>query len=465
MTVETVPGFKFHPAATGEFYVDPVMESELELTRYGLERIPAVPKLTSIFPDGDHLSMYNELEPTVEEIARFSKADADAYRAFFAKWGKMAEMFGLGTRNPPVSFAQFTAAMSASPEMEDMLRDMLFASIKEVLDRTFEHPRVKAAFLPFSEGLYSGPATCQFFLAAGRVAQPWGFVKGGLASVARATQAAAEHFGTTIRTNAEVTKILVRNGKAVGVRLADGTEVAATTVVTQLEPAKTFFDLVGRELLPGDFVRKVDEIIYECGGVTLNLALSELPDFGVPEESFGGFVGHYPSYEFGEKAYYEYTVGEIPEKLAAIGYVPSHFDRDSNFAPAGQHVLTQYVYPVPYELKQGSWETRKQELIDRWIDSLADYDPHIRQKVVGADGYTPLELEQKFGMTHGDLSHGTVRWHTMLSWRPMPGWSHYRSPIGSLYMGGVGTHAPSGVGGINGRNVANAVLEDLKKKH
>jgi len=118
---------------------------------------------------------------------------------------------------------------------------------------------------------------------------------------------------------------------------------------------------------------------------------------------------------------------------------------------------------LPYHLKKGNWKDRKEEMLDKWVDSLAAYSPNIKNLIVGRGGFTPYELEQRFGMTNGDIQHGSIRWGNQMSFRPIIGYSNYRTPIGNLYMSGAGTHPGSGVTGAMGHNTAMAVLEDLKK--
>lgn len=458
---DMIPGYVIHPAATGEYWVDHMLEHDFGITKYGIEVIPAKPKLTSLLGDGKYISFYDDLDATAEEIGRFSKKDAAAYKPFMERWLKVGQFMGMALANPAVPFSQFVASMSATPEMEELMRDMLFGTIKGELNKTFENEYVKTAFLPFMEGSTMGPACAPFFFTVGRVFSPWGFAKGGLHTIIEALQKVAAENGATIRTNAEVVKILVKDGKAYGVRLASGEEITADNIITHLEPAKTFFDLVGSEHLQSNFIQKVNRIDYECMGVTLNLALSGMPDFGIPEEKYHGFIGVVPSFEYAEKAYYESTIGEIPEKPCSIGYFGSVVD--PSFAPAGCHELTMFVFPTPGKLKKGSWESRKEELLDKWVDSLAEFAPNIKQLVVGRAGYSPLELEQKFGMTNGDLGHGSIRWGQQLSWRPMVGYANNRTPIAHLYMSGQGTHPTSSIAGINGRSVALAIIEDAKK--
>ena len=462
-TTDIVSGFKFHPAATGEYWVHPKVDKDFGLTKHGLEYYIADPKLTSIFEYGKYFSFYNDFRKTGEEIAKYSKKDAVAFQAFMEKWGKIGHFMGIALENPPVPFAQFVASMSATPEMEELMRDLFFGTITQELNTFFENEYVKTAFLPFMEGSYSGPSSAPFFFPVGRFLSPWGFAKGGLASVMDAMVRIAEELGITIRKNAEVVKILVKDGKAYGVRLANGEEITGNSVISNLEPAKTFIDLVGQDHIKPDLVQKINRIPYECMGVTLNLALSGLPDFGIPEEKFNGFIGVCPSFAYVEKAYAEAASGEIPEYPCSIGYMQSYFD--PTFAPTGKHVLTMFVFPLPgtREIKNGTWETRKEEMLDKWVNALARVSPNIKQLIVGRGGYSPLELEQKFGMTNGDAEHGTIRWYNEMSWRPMVGFGDHRTPISSLYLGGVQVNRGGSIGDIFGRNAAVAIMEDLKK--
>jgi phytoene dehydrogenase-like protein len=276
-TWEMVPDFKFHPAATVEYYVHPQIEGQLELAKYGLTKIPANPMLTTTFGNGKYLSLYYDVDQTSEEIGKFSKRDAAAYKPFIQSWLKVGMFFGMAQLNEPLPFAQFVAGMSANREMEELMRDMLFATGKDILDRTFENDYVKAAFLTLNEGASNGPSGAPFFFGLGRILSPWGFVKGGLVEVARTLTKAAEANGATFKKNSEVTRILVKNGKAYGVKTAAGEEITADTVVSELEWGKTFCDLIGTEFAPANFLSQVKSIVYECGGVTFNLALSKLP--------------------------------------------------------------------------------------------------------------------------------------------------------------------------------------------
>lgn len=461
MTVEMYPGYKFSPAATGEFYAHPKVTRDLNLSQHGLEEIPCDPTLTTAFGDGRYMSLYPDVERTCEEIARFSQKDADAYKLFFKEWMAVGQMFGMEQMNEAPPMAKFVSAMSSSREMERMCRDMLFGSAADILDNNFENDYVKASFLTLMEGNVAGPHIGTFFFNLGRILHPWGFIKGGLIKVAESLAAAAKSFGVEIATGQEVVKILTKNGEAYGVRTGDGqTYTAGVAIISELEWPNTFFNLTGTDDLPEYFIKGLKEIKYECGGVTLNLALDKLPDFGFPEDRYRGFFGiTKPGYDYQEEAFAAYQTRRIPERLCSMTYIQSYVE-PGVFAPEGHHVLTGYAFPV-HGLIRGGWnESTKAELLEKWIDSLNEFAPGLKDSVIHADGYTPKELEDIFGMTNGDLGHGTLRWYHEFSYRPIPGYANYRVPIKNLYMAGQSVHPLSGVGGVGGFNLAKAIIAD-----
>lgn len=462
MTVEMRPGYKFHPAATGEYYVHPKLEHDLELSKYGLERVHCSPTLTTSFGDGNYLSLYYEVEKTQAEIARFSEKDADTYGKWIQNYLKIGQLFGMAQVNEAPSWPQFIGAMSGSQEMQVLMRDMLFGSAQDCLDNAFENDYVKASFLTLMEGGFSGPSDISFWFNIARILSPWGFVKGGLVKVAESLEACALDNGTTIKRNAEVVKILTRNGEAYGIRTKDGEEITAKyAVVSELEWPKVFNEMIDDVDLPADFTKGLKEIKYQCGGVTLNVALDKMPNFGFPEDRFGGFFGiTKPGFDYAEEAFAAYKCKKLPAHMMSMTYMPTYYEEPGTFAPVGHHVLTGYAFPVNHIIDKPWKQGGKEMLLERWIDSLDEFAPGLKDSVIFADGYDPSELEEKFGMTNGDLGHGTLRWYGELANRPIPGYSKYRVPVKNLYMGGQNVHPLSGLGGVGGFNVAMAIMKD-----
>jgi phytoene dehydrogenase-like protein len=465
MTKEVVPGFRFHCAATGYAnYINQELIRDLELDKYGVEMIRLDPWLTSMYPDGKYVSVFEDIEATCRDFARFSKKDAEAFRMFMEKWRKLTELMGPAMQGPPVPFTTLAGAMAMGPEMEEMLRDMVFMSLRRSLDGMYENDYIKCAYLSWLEGTtYPPSAPGTLFSIVGHlvVNLQWTVNKGGLGVISKALAKSAEHFGATIKLGTNVKKILVKNGKAVGVKLTSGEEITASMVLSGAEPQVTFLDMIGEDSFEPDFVRRVKSIWYEAVGCTLSFALSELPDFKVPRDRLKGFIGFSPSYEYCEKAYYQRIIGEIPDNPIMIGFVLSEID--PTMAPAGKHLLTVYVFPLPYRLKKGNWETQKEELFEKTLNTLAMFAPNIKKSVIGKGGFTPLELEREFGMTNGDHQHGSIEWGNLLGFRPIIGWSEpYKTPIANLYLCSAAVQA-TGISGVVGHNIANMIIEDAKK--
>jgi hypothetical protein len=189
--------------------------------------------------------------------------------------------------------------------------------------------------------------------------------------------------------------------------------------------------------------------------MTLNLVLGEMPDFSLPQDRLESSIGICPSWQYAEKAWYEYTINEIPEKPLLFGVVKHPRNN--------KRVMTMFVYPLPYELNEGNWDERKEETFDRAIDVVAEYAPNAKRSVISRYGLTPLDLERTLSLPRGDPFHGIATWDQMLSFRPLVGHADYRTPIANLYLCGAGVHPGGGVSGAPGHNAAKVALDDWKR--
>ncbi len=464
VTEEIEPGFKFNLGATGfASWLRPEVMKDLELERFGLETIPLNPMYTSPFPDGEYLSLYADLDDAHREIERFSVKDADAYVEFMRRWESFKNFLDPALMNPPAPLPDLVGAMASSPEMLEMLRLAMFGELKKGLDDTFESEYLKSTLLVLSlDGSHLGPTATSMgmFILHLCMTPSWRVVKGGVGVISQVMAKVFEHFGGTIKTGATVGSILIENGKAIGVKLSTGEEITAKVVISNATLHQTFLNMVGTDHLDARFVQRVKNIRYTSGGMTLNLAVSELPDFKFPKERLTGWFGVCPSWQYAEKAFYEYTIHEIPEKPLLFGYVPSYFD--DTVAPPGKHVLHFFTYPLPYDLVKGNWDNRREEAYDRAVNVLAEYAPNVKKSIISRYAWTPLDLEREIGMTRGDWAHGTMVWDQMLAFRPPIGYTDYRTPIANLYLCGAGVHPGGTVMAAPGHNAAQIILADWK---
>ncbi len=133
---------------------------------------------------------------------------------------------------------------------------------------------------------------------------------------------------------------------------------------------------------------------------------------------------------------------------------------DATLAPKGMHTLTASCKFAPYELAAGGWDTEGEKFAEAILDTLEAYAPNLRSLVLGKTWITPLDMEREYGLTRGDVFHGAIFPYQMFSFRPVPGWARYRTPVDRLYLCGAGAHPGGGVLGAPGHNAAMAVLED-----
>jgi phytoene dehydrogenase-like protein len=293
----------------------------------------------------------------------------------------------------------------------------------------------------------------------------YGHVMGGMGSITQALASAGRKLGVQILTAACVARIDVRNGRARGVVLDDGTEIRARMVLSNADPKRTFLKMIAADDLPEDFLFAIRGIKMQGPCAKVNMVLAEEPRFtGTPaqatplERTFYTLV---PSLEFAERCYDIAKFGEIPEELWVDCVVSSN--ADDSLAPPGKHILTCFVQYVPYHLRQGNWDDQRELLGNRVVKKIAEYAPNVPNAMETLQVLTPLDLERTYGLTEGNIFHGDLRLEQLFFMRPVPGWAQYRTPIDGLYLCGAGAHPGGGVTGAPGRNAARQALRDWKK--
>jgi len=220
--------------------------------------------------------------------------------------------------------------------------------------------------------------------------------------------------------------------------LTNGEEISANTILSSADPKHTLLKLVGAQDLPPEFVWHTQSI--KMRGSVAKVHLLTNGNHGIP----AGTVILAPSIKYLERAYDAAKYGEISEKpyleVTANGYTVSiHFQ----FAP--------------YQLKNESWQVVGSKVETLAIDTLAEYFPNLKSSIVNRKLITPLDLEQTYGLTEGDINHGQLMLDQFLFMRPIPGWSNHQTPIDNLYLCGSGVHGGGGVSGVSGRNVVKVL--------
>ena len=478
-TEAVFPGYRVNTGAeTASLLQDEVVRA-LFLKMYGLELRDSPVALFAPQPDGTALTLWQDVERSAAEIARLSARDAARYPAFAAEvqtmTGALQSMMLLA---PPDLTALDPGALAGwgkvgwkvrrlgDREMMAFMR-ILPMPVRDYLDDWFESEPLKAALgADGVTGMMLGPrgggTALQFLYQQLGGLNRYCTVAGGMGALSEALAAAARAAGADVRCRAPVARILVEEGRAVGVQLEGGAVIRARAVVSSADPRRTLFGLVGPTELEPRFMRRVRNILYRGSTAKAHFALSGLPHFAGQEsaEQLGGRIRICPSLDYLERAYDDAKYGRISENLYLDATIPS-LD-DPSLAPPGYHLLSVTVRYTPYRLREGNWEEQREPLGDRVLATLARYAPGIEQLVVDRHVLTPLDYEQHYGLTEGSIFHGQMGLDQMLVMRPVPGWSRYRTPIANLYLCGAGAHPGGGVTGAPGYNAAREVARDLK---
>jgi phytoene dehydrogenase-like protein len=259
-----------------------------------------------------------------------------------------------------------------------------------------------------------------------------------------------------------VSRILVKDGAAVGVVLENGDYFTANVVSSSLDPRQTFSKLVGEEHLPAEFVEDVRRYKYRGSSGKVNLALDALPDFkALPGAGphLRGAVSISPSIDYMERAYDEAKYGRYSRRPYIDMVIPSL--TDPSVAPPGKHVMSCFVQYAPYHLKEdGGWDVHRDAFGDTVIDTIAEYAPNIKDIILHRQVLTPLDIEREFGLSEGNIFQGELTLEQLFFLRPAPGWAQYRTPVRNLYMCGSATHPGGGIMGAPGRNAALRILKE-----
>ena len=482
---ELYPGWTYSNCS----YVCSLLRSEisrdLKLARHGLQVVPYHGGVT-FTRDGDYFGNYPDAERLHREMARHSQRDASAYERFEAdvtKQTRLIRQFLLSTPPDPTSFKpkdlkgllEFASAFTSMGE-EGLLDTVRFwtLSIGDFLDEYFETDVIKAhlsgsGIIGTALGVYS-PGTAYVLLhhymgeVDGNVGA-WGFARGGMGAVAKALADSLLAGGGEIICDADVHRVIVKRGRAVGVALADGTEYRAKLVVSNLDPKRTFLKCFDASDLPVEVVEQARNFKIRGSSGKLNIALDGLPTFnGLSPDSPLMLTDMHctDSLPRMERAYDDWKAGTWSKDPYVDMLIPTTVD--PTMAPPGKHMMTVFVQYCPPTLADGPWTPEARDAFGQTvIDQLAEHSPNFKDLILDCEIRTPQELEDEVGLTEGNIFHGELTFDQLLFNRPFPGCAQYRGPLRGLYLCGSGTHPGGGVMAAPGANAAREILADLKR--
>ena len=472
VTEELFPGYHLSTCSYVCNLLLPEVIADLELERHGYDVRPFDPQYFVPFPDGQYFMSFLDGRKTREQIAKFSQKDVVAYDAYWEMWDRIVERMRPLLLQPAPTWDQIEARFSG-PQGEEDWRTLTRKSIAELLDEYFESPQIKA---PLSTGgvigVNAGPMTpgttyVKYHHLIGSIKGhqgAWGFVRGGMGAVSRAIASAGIGYGLQIATDSEVAEIDIRDGSAKGVRTVDGRTYTADIILSNADPTRTFLGLVGESKLPEPFARGIRNLKIKGSVVKLLLALGELPNFTampgteVGPQHTGGIVIN-PSVEYLETAWDDCKHGHPSRRPFMDCYIQTA--TENGLTPPGKHTLSAFVQYAPYDLAEGTWDERRQEIGDNIVDTLAMFAPNLPGAIEHMEVLGPPDIERIIGITGGNIFHGEILPDQMFSYRPVPGFTDYRTPVDRLYLCGSGAWPGGAVFGAPGRNCAVEALADL----
>jgi phytoene dehydrogenase-like protein len=487
VTEEVFPGYKVSTTSYVCSLLRPEIIHDLELKKYGYEIIERNPSSFSPYPGNRYLMFWKDQKKTCEEIAKFSKKDAEAYPRFEKKVEELARFVQplLLTVPPDPTSSSATDILGSlkllfklkglGSDIYEQMR-VFSMSVADYLDLWFESEELKVRMATDGViGAWAGPyspgtAYVLFHHVMGETeGKPgvWGYVRGGMGTV---TQALAKSYlaaGGKIITKADVEQIQIRDGVAEGIVLKDGREYTAKRVISNCDPHRTFLGLVGAEKLPEEFVQGIRGIRMRSGVIKINVALNDLPNFlALPGREVGpqhrGTIHIAPSMVYMEKAFDDAKHGRPSDEPVIEMTIPSCVD--NTLAPAGKHVMSMFIQYAPYERRDGKeWnEETKREFAKKVFKIVNDYAPNFEASVDAYQVLSPVDLEREYGLTGGNIFHGEMTLDQLFFMRPLPKYANFRTPIDNLYMCGSGCHPGGGVMGAPGYISAKLVLKDMR---
>ncbi|MDH4165276.1 MAG: NAD(P)/FAD-dependent oxidoreductase [Gammaproteobacteria bacterium] len=449
-----VPGL--HPAGQ----LRPAIVKELDLARHGLTAHTAEAAYVAALPDGGSLRVVSSAydASTIDAIRRLSPRDAERWPEFVGFMDRAAAFLDTAyattmPRLPKIELRSDGLPLASLALKlrrmggKDMFRVMrsLSMSAAEFTDEWFESEPLNAAIAGVAiHGVTLGAMSAgtgftliHNWLNRGGLAHRT--VAGGPRGLTDALAQAVQANGGEIRTGAEVVQILVEHQRVLGVRLATGEEITAAAVVSSADPRRTLLGLVGAPELPPEFVWQTQSI--RMRGSVAKLFVQTDGRHGLP----AGTVAIAPTLEYLERAYDSTKYGEVSQ------------DPYLEVTTSGTDVAIHFQFAT-YALRHADWSTMRPELERRALDTLALHFPSFRDSLQSVQSVTPLDLEQSWGLTEGDLNHGQLILDQIFFMRPLPGWSNHRTPIDGLHLCGSGLHGGGGISGTPGRNAARALL-------
>ena len=482
VTEEIGPGYRCPALAHVVGPMRPSILADMQLA----ERVDFLrpdPRLVALSPGGRPLVLSTDVGRSAEAIRLHSAQDADRYPDFCATLERLAAfILPLLERTPPALDApapqELWELLKTGRRFRNLGRTDSFRLLRwmpmaaaDLVGEWFTADLVQAAIAArgmfgAAAGPWSGGTGAALLWQAAIDPVPGGSaitVKGGPGALTRALAESARAAGATVRLDARVARIAIRDGRATGVVLDDGEEIPATAVVSNADPRRTLLSLVDPVELDPLFMQRIGNYRMAGTAAKVNLALGALPAFegAANPGDLQGRIHIGPSLDYLEKAYDASKYREMSAEPYMDIAIPSLLD--TTLCPPNHHVMSVYVQFAPYKAAGSEAASARDQLEATVVRMLERYAPGISNLIEHRQVLTPLDLEQTYGLTRGHIHHGEQSLDQLFSMRPTLGWAQYRMPIDGLFLCGAGTHPGGGITGLSGRNAAREIAKALQR--
>jgi phytoene dehydrogenase-like protein len=483
--IEFMPGYR-GSITNSPGSLEPKIVLDMQLEQFGLTFCKPDPTVIIPLNGGYTFVGWRDPARVAEQLREISPHDAVAYYETLEFFSRFAERLGISLFQPPPTLAKLVSRLR-TPQDEDDFARIFLGSIRDLVDERLETDQVKTLIAqvanfcgnvsPSTPGSPLGMLFRPLSLASSKLSADHdprrmplrgstGLPVGSMGAVGAAMARATAARGTEVRTNQHVERILARDGRACGVVTADGEEIGARLVLSNLNPKTTLLRMLEPGQIDDDLRARLERLKMEGGAFKIAIALDGVPRFAAAPDDL---VERYatcqfriaPSVDYLEAAYDDFKHGRPSSGPKLLGLVPTL--TDPSLAPPGRHLLSLNVWYAPYHLHNGAgWDKEKHAFARLCLDRLAEYVPNIKDIIVDYRCFSPVDLEREFGLVEGHQLHGDMTPAHMFSLRPVAGLSDYRTPVSGLYLCGSGAWPGGFVSGIPGHNAAHQVLDDLR---
>jgi beta-carotene ketolase (CrtO type) len=476
-TVPEAPGFLMNATSIDHVVtnIPPSIVDELDLARHGLRWVAPDPFYSYLHPEGLSIGFWRDTSRTIEEIRRLSRKDAAQYERFVSImrdfwWTAAPYLQGHPTKVAAATMLELAKRARRTRKHLAAAARMLLGSPGAIIDEWFERDELKAFMATYAVATMSSldePGS-GIVMSVMAVQHEWGVRRpvGGQSAFSEALAAEVRAQGGEVRVSAPVAEVLVAGGRTVGVKLVDGEELRAGTVVAAIDPMTLVRKLLPPDAVPeqlGRELRGLSVLRNNISGFKGDVALStkpSLPKHGREDALLASCMLIAPSLEYVRRSTTAALRGELTDEIPLWVITPTILDR--TLVPAGSdaHSLYLYLPAVPYQLAGGmAWDAVKDKHLQRCLDLFEDCAPGTTASVIGATATSPQDLAHFSHVTKGNLFHVDMTLSQFGPWRPTPSLSGYRTPVAGLWHTGAGAHPLGTLNGWSGRTTARTVLK------